>query len=100
MKIESAYVDQIRRFIPDFENQIDEITYQIDLFLAENDTKYKNPRNFRLKCEGDLFSETLYDAVRLDSKARFQEDDLYLPIEGPNLFVGFDYDECSFDKDI
>lgn len=89
--IEQSYLPLVKRFLPDLISKTEEIGYQIDLFFAENE--FRGVTNLRLKQEGEILSETLYDAVRLESKSKYQEEDLYLPIEGVHIFFGFDYDK-------
>jgi len=89
--IEKHYLPLVKRFLPHMVDQAGEIGYQIDLFLSDNAEKYENPTNFRLKQEGEILSETLYDAVKFESESKKQEDDLCLIVEGSNVFLGFDY---------
>lgn len=91
--IELAYSQVVKRFLPDHVDKAGEIGYQIELFLADHEGEYGKINNLRLKQDGEILSETLYDAVKFESKAKNQEDDLYIPIgdETINLFFGFDY---------
>ena len=91
--IEETYLPIVKRFLPDHVDKAGEIGYQIELFLADNSDEYGSVSNLRLKQEGEILSETLYDAVRFESRHKLQEEDLYIPISDTsvNLFFGFDY---------
>ena len=95
-ELELVYGPIVKKFVPDFKDRASDIGYEIDLFFADNAEKYANVRNIRIKQDGDILSETIYDAMRFESQAKFQEEDLYIPVnlEGnATLFFGFDYDK-------
>lgn len=87
--LENQYQPIIRRFLPDKTDKLEEIIFEVERFLAEND--YQDVSDLRFKEGGNVLSETLYDIVRLENTRKLQEDDLYLPISGAEIYFGFNY---------
>lgn len=93
-ELNEQYSSLVKRFLPEHTSLSESVAEEIERFLAENEQFGAEISNLRLKIEGDIFSETLYDVARLESGAKCQEDDIYLYLPknvGANIYFGFDY---------
>lgn len=90
-EIEQFYAKIVHRFLPDLVELSPRIAFELETFFAENG--YDDVTNVRLKKSGDVISETLYDTVKLEGLQRsvYQEDDIYLNVDGNEIYFGFDW---------